>query len=108
MSRFEKIYLTLESPERSSFLMTTVTEVQALPEAGKVKGDIAALGELICNRCHASHSAELGANLIKYAVVVTQMDVEFLELLRDEIGNGLDAFDSLGAEMDRDKMQIQV
>jgi len=78
--------------------MAFLSQTQNSHAAVKVKDDIASLGEIICNCCLTSYAAELGTSLPQYASIVSQQEVEFLEDLREEIGNGLDAFDSFNSE----------
>jgi len=72
--------------------------------ANKVRDEIARFGELIYTRSEKPCEA---ARLIEYATLTTQTDVDFLEMLREDICDSLDAFDSLNL-MDLKSRQVKL
>ena len=109
----ENIYLKLShnlvdiplSKEMLTGITESVTRVQTSKSAMKARDDIASIGEMVCSRCEAMN-VEFG--LIEYAAKVTQLDERFLEDLREDICNGLDAFDALDFTIPNSCVEKQV
>lgn len=69
-----------------------ITRSQASSASVAAVNEIAQLGQFICN----GHGAQLQENgILKYAQDVTELDVQFLEEVRHDICQGMDAFDVL-------------
>jgi hypothetical protein len=67
-----------------------ITRAQASSAAAAAANEIAQIGQFVCN----SRNAQLQENgILKYARVVTELDVQFLEEVRQDVCLGMDAFD---------------
>lgn len=57
--------------------------------------EISEVGQFVCNSSKSARFHENG--ILRYAQTVTELDVSFLEQVRDEIALGMDAFDMVAA-----------
>lgn len=67
-----------------------ITRAQASSVSATVSNEIAQIGEFVCNS-HTARFAEAG--VIQYARAVTELDVQFLEEIREDLCQGMDSFD---------------
>lgn len=67
--------------------------------------EISEVGQFVCNSSKSARFHENG--ILRYAQTVTELDVSFLEQVRDEIALGMDAFDMI-ASMDEPTSVKQV
>jgi hypothetical protein len=67
--------------------------------------EISEVGQFVCNSSKSARFHENG--ILRYAQTVTELDVSFLEQVRDEIALGMDAFDMI-ASMDENSSVKQV
>jgi hypothetical protein len=70
--------------------MGIVARAQSSPASTAAQREIAQVGEYVCDSSTAQ-SFERG--IIQYAQAVTELDVRFLEQVREEICTGMDGFD---------------
>lgn len=68
----------------------TITNATSCPAARQARKEIAELGEFVTNAATAAPAFEQG--IIAYTRLVCELDVKFLEQIRDEICEGYDAF----------------
>jgi hypothetical protein len=67
-----------------------ITRAQASAASAAAANDIAQIGSFVCN----SQQAQFQENgILRYARAVTELDVRFLEEIREDICLGMDAFD---------------
>lgn len=85
-------------------VMGIISRAQSSQSATRAQKEIAQIGDMVCNS-GAAQSIE--RSLIRYAQSVTELDVRFLEQIREEICTGMDGFD-LVASMRNAKMEKQV
>jgi sulfite reductase alpha subunit-like flavoprotein/cytochrome b involved in lipid metabolism len=98
-AKFQEIYLKISyslanaiTPDvRLPDVVGTITRAQAGPDAAKAMREISAVGQFVSNNARAAHFHENG--ILKYAQKVTELDITFLEQVRDEVAQGIDAFD---------------
>jgi sulfite reductase alpha subunit-like flavoprotein len=98
-AKFQEIYLKISyslanaiTPDvRLPDVVGTITRAQAGPDAAKAMREISAFGQFVSNNARAAHFHENG--ILKYAQKVTELDITFLEQVRDEVAQGMDAFD---------------
>ena len=86
-------------------IMGAVARAHASPAASIATKEIAEIGDFVCNSGNAQ-AFEKG--LLKYAQAVTELDVQFLENVREEICSGVDAFCSIGSMKMNARMEKQV
>lgn len=67
--------------------------------------EISEIGQFVCNSSTSARFHENG--ILRYAQTVTEMDVKFLEQVRDEAARGMDAFDMI-ASMDEPASSKQI
>jgi hypothetical protein len=67
--------------------------------------EVSEIGQFVCNSSKSARFHENG--ILKYAQTVTELDVTFLEQIRDEAAVGMDAFDMI-ASMDEPTSAKQV
>jgi hypothetical protein len=97
-ARFQEIYLKISyslanavTPDvRLPDVVGTITRAQAGFDAAKAMREISAVGQFVSNNARAAHFHENG--ILKYAQRVTELDITFLEQIRDEVAEGIDAF----------------
>jgi hypothetical protein len=69
-----------------------ITRAQASSASAATANEISQLGQFVCN----GHGAQLQENgILKYAQKVTELDIQFLEEVRHDVCEGMDAFDLL-------------
>jgi hypothetical protein len=69
-----------------------ITRAQASSASAATANEISQLGQFVCN----GHSAQLQENgILAYAQKVTELDIQVLEEVRQDICEGMDAFDIL-------------
>ncbi|KAF2837286.1 hypothetical protein M501DRAFT_1018193 [Patellaria atrata CBS 101060] len=83
----------------------TITRAQSSHDAAIASKEISQIGQFVCNSSKTAQFHENG--IIEYAQAVTEMDITFLEHIRDEVCMGMDAFDSL-ASMEESSSRKQV
>ena len=86
-------------------IVGTVTRAQSSPDATKAMKEVSEIGQFVTAIAHSARFHENG--ILKYAQTVTEMDVKFLEQIRDEAALGMDAF-ALVAAMDGSASSKQV
>ena len=67
--------------------------------------EVSEIGQFVCNSSKSARFHENG--ILRYAQTVTELDVKFLEQVRDEAALGMDAFDLI-ASMDEPTSSKQV
>jgi hypothetical protein len=67
--------------------------------------EISEVGQFVCNSSKSARFHENG--ILKYAQTVTELDISFLEQIRDEVALGMDAFGMI-ASMDEPTSVKQV
>src|SRR2546423_10206688 len=78
-------------------IIGTVTRAQTSTDAATTSKEISEIGQFVCNSGKTAQFHENG--ILRYAEAATELDVRFLEQVRDEAGQGMDAFDTI-ASMD--------
>ena len=74
-----------------------INRAQSSTAAAAALKEISQIGQFVCN----SQGAQFQENgILRYAQSVTEMDVQFLEDIRTEICQGMDAFDVVAASME--------
>jgi hypothetical protein len=97
-ARFQEICLKISyslanavTPDvRLPDVVGTITRAQAGFDAAKAMREISAVGQFVSNNARAAHFHENG--ILKHAQRVTELDIAFLEQIRDEVAQGIDAF----------------
>jgi cytochrome b involved in lipid metabolism len=97
-ARFQEIYLKISyslanavTPDvRLPDGVGTITRAQAGSDAAKAMREILAVGQFVSNNARTAHFHENG--ILKYAQRVTELDITFLEQIRDEVAEGINAF----------------
>jgi cytochrome b involved in lipid metabolism len=97
-ARFQEIYLKISyslanavTPDvRLPDGVGTITRAQAGSDAAKAMREILAIGQFVSNNARTAHFHENG--ILKYAQRVTELDITFLEQIRDEVAEGINAF----------------
>ncbi|PVH94808.1 hypothetical protein DM02DRAFT_675942 [Periconia macrospinosa] len=100
-AKLQEIYLKLSyglanavTPNvRLPDVIGTITRAQSSPAATKSMREISEIGQFVCNSSTSARFHENG--ILRYAQTVTEMDVRFLEQVRDEAATGMDAFDAI-------------
>ncbi|KAF8471890.1 hypothetical protein BDZ91DRAFT_716758 [Kalaharituber pfeilii] len=91
---FVKLSFTLVSAHNSGSrlpdVMGMVARAQSSPASSSAQREIAQIGEYVCDSTSAQ---SLERSIIQYAQAVTELDVRFLEQVREEICTGMDAFE---------------
>ncbi|PSN69753.1 hypothetical protein BS50DRAFT_618748 [Corynespora cassiicola Philippines] len=104
-AKLQEIYLKLSyalanavAPNvRLPDIIGTITRAHSSPDATKAMKEISEIGQFVSNNSKSARFHENG--ILKYAQTITELDVTFLEQIRDEAGQGMDAFDMV-ASMD--------
>jgi hypothetical protein len=78
------------SDSRLPDVMGIVARAQSSPAAAAAQKEVAQIGEYVCDSSTAQASER---GIIQYAQAVTELDVRFLEQIREEICTGMDGFD---------------
>lgn len=86
-------------------IIGTITRAQSSPNATKAMQEVSHIGQFVSNNSKSARFHENG--ILRYAQTVTELDVTFLEQIRDEAGQGMDAFDMITA-MDEPTASKQV
>jgi cytochrome b involved in lipid metabolism len=97
-AKFQEIYLKIAHSLASAVtpdvrlpdVVGTITRAQAGPDGAKGLREISAVGQFVGNNARTAHFHETG--ILKYAQRVTELDITFLEPIRDEVAQGIDAF----------------
>ena len=76
-------------------IVGTVTRAHSSSDAASVLKQISEIGQFVCNNSRTAQFHENG--ILRYAQAVTEIDICFLEQIREEICMGMDAFDSLAS-----------
>lgn len=96
-AKLQELYLKLTfalvssgTPEtRVSDVIGTITRAQASSDSATAANEIAQIGQFVCN----SQNAQFQENgILRYSQAVTELDVQFLEEIREDICLGMDAF----------------
>lgn len=102
-AKLQEIYLKLSfamantvAPNvRLPDIVGTITRAHSSPHATKSMQEVSHIGQFVSNN---SKSARFHENaIIRYAQAATELDVGFLEHIRDEVGKGMDAFEMIAA-----------
>lgn len=70
--------------------MGIVARAQSSTASATAQSEVAQIGEYVCD---SSTAQSLEKSIIQYAQAVTELDVRFLEQVREEICIGMDAFE---------------
>ncbi|KAF1912254.1 hypothetical protein BDU57DRAFT_504740 [Ampelomyces quisqualis] len=100
-AKLQEIYLKISYSLASAInpdvrlpdVIGSITRAQSGPDAAKAMREISDVGQFVSNNARAAHFHENG--ILKYAQVVTELDIVFLEQVRDEVAQGMDAFDQI-------------
>ncbi|CAO2656703.1 Nn.00g055060.m01.CDS01 [Neocucurbitaria sp. VM-36] len=76
-------------------IVGNVTRAQSGPNAVKAMREISEVGQFISNNSKSARFQENG--ILKYAQTITELDITFLEQIRDEAAQGMDAFDMIAS-----------
>lgn len=68
----------------------TITRAQASAASAAAANEIAQIGSFVCNNQQAQFQEN---GILRYARAVTELDVQFLEEVREDVCLGMDAFD---------------
>ena len=80
-----------------------VTRAQSSPASAIASNEISQIGQFVCN----SHSAQFQENgILKFAQAVTQLDVEFLEEILQEVCTGMDGFEAVSEMIGTSEKQV--
>ncbi|KAF2008150.1 sulfite reductase flavo protein alpha-component [Amniculicola lignicola CBS 123094] len=102
-AKLQEIYLKLSFSLANSIapnvrlpdIIGTITRAQSSADATKAMKEISEIGQFVSNNSKSAHFHENG--ILRYAQTVTDLDVTFLEQVRDEAALGMDAFDMIAA-----------
>lgn len=86
-------------------IIGSITRAQSSQDSAKAMQEISHVGQFVSNNSKSARFHENG--ILRYAQTVTELDVSFLEQIRDEAGQGIDAFDMI-AMMDEPPASKQV
>lgn len=86
-------------------IIGTITRAHSSPDATRAMQEVSHIGQFVSNNSKSARFHENG--ILRYAQTVTELDVSFLEQIRDEAGQGMDAFDMI-ASMDEPASSKQV
>jgi len=95
--KLQELYLKLTfalvssgTPEtRVSDVIGIITRAQASADSATAANEIAQIGQFVCN----SQNAQFQENgILRYSQAVTELDVQFLEEIREDVCLGMDAF----------------
>ncbi|KAL7625163.1 hypothetical protein AAE478_004378 [Parahypoxylon ruwenzoriense] len=85
-------------------VLGAVARANTSPDAVACMNEVALVGQFVCGSESALRFQERG--VFAYAAKSVELDIELLEDLRQEIGTGMDAFDSIASSYNSvDKMQ---
>ncbi|KAF2682379.1 hypothetical protein K458DRAFT_405660 [Lentithecium fluviatile CBS 122367] len=112
-AKLQEIYLKLSftmanavAPNvRLPDIIGSITRAQSSPYATKAMQEVSHVGQFVSNNSKSARFHENG--ILRYAQTVTELDVSFLEQIRDEAAQGMDAFDLI-ASMDEPSSSKQV
>lgn len=112
-AKLQEIYLKISYSLASAItpdvrlpdIIGTITRAQSGVNVAKAMREISEVGQFVSNNAKAARFHENG--ILKYAQMVTELDIAFLEQVRDEAAQGMDAFD-LVASMDEPTSAKQV
>lgn len=112
-AKLQEIYLKLSyslanalAPNvRLPDIIGTITRAQSSPDTTRAMKEVSEIGQFVCNNSKSARFHENG--ILRYAQTVTELDMKFLEQIRDEAGLGMDAFDLI-ASMDEPTSSKQV
>ncbi|KAH3966709.1 hypothetical protein HBH98_205910 [Parastagonospora nodorum] len=112
-AKLQEIYLKISYSLASSItsdvrlpdVIGAITRAQSGQSAAKSMRETSEIGQFVSNNAKAARFHENG--ILKYAQTVTELDISFLEQIRDETAQGMDAFD-LVAVMDESANSKQV
>ncbi|KAF2831689.1 hypothetical protein CC86DRAFT_275958, partial [Ophiobolus disseminans] len=104
-AKLQEIYLKISyslanaiTPDvRLPDIIGTITRTQSGANAAKAMREISEVGQFVSNNAQTARFHENG--ILKFAQQVTELDMTFLEQVRDEAAQGMDAFDLI-ASMD--------
>jgi len=86
-------------------IIGSITRAQSSSYATKAMQEVSQVGQFVSNNSTSARFHENG--ILRYAQTVTELDVSFLEQIRDETAQGMDAFDLI-ASMDDTPSSKQV
>lgn len=112
-AKLQEIYLKLSfslanavAPNvRLPDIIGSITRAQSSPNATRAMREVSEIGQFVCNSSKSARFHENG--ILGYAQAVTELDITFLEQIRDEAALGMDAFDMI-ASMDEPTGSKQV
>ena len=90
---FVKLSFTLMSAHNQNSrlpdVMGVISRAQSSSASTSAQKEISQIGEYVCD---SSSAQSFERSIIRYAQTVTELDVRFLEQVREEICTGMDAF----------------
>ncbi|KAF1959206.1 hypothetical protein CC80DRAFT_467607 [Byssothecium circinans] len=102
-AKLQEIYLKLSFAMANALAPTVrlpdiigmITRAHSSPDASKAMQEVSHIGQFVSNNSKSARFHENG--ILRYAQTVTELDVSFLEQIRDEAAQGMDAFDLVAA-----------
>lgn len=102
-AKLQEIYLKISyslanaiTPDvRLPDVIGTITRAQSGANAAKAMREISEVGQFVSNNAKAARFHENG--ILRYAQMVTELDITFLEQVRDEASQAMDAFDLIAS-----------
>lgn len=86
-------------------VLGTIERAKSSQACGNVTKEVAQIGKWVCN----SHEVQFHEkSLLRYAQAVTQIDLAFLESVRDYCATGLEAFDRIRNDGAVDETQVSL
>ena len=86
-------------------VLGTVARANESPASATVAREVAQIGKWVCS----SHEVQYHErSLLRYAQAVTQIDLAFLESIRDYCATGLEAFDAAEIRETEDETQVRL
>lgn len=88
-----------------SDILGIVARAHASPACAGVAKEVAQIGKWVCNSHEVQYHEK---SLRRYSHAVTQIDLAFLESVRDYCATGLEAFDAIGKNNSEDEKQVNI
>jgi len=86
-------------------ILGIVTRAQTSPAYASIAREVAQIGKWVCNSHEVQYHEK---SLLRYAKAVIQIDLAFLESIRDNLSIGLEAFDTIGKRAAEDEKQVRI
>ena|SRR5579871_3686106 len=85
-------------------VLGTVTRAQTSSAYATIARQVAQIGKWVCNSHEVQYHEK---SLLRYAKAVIQIDLTFLESIRDNLSIGLEAFDTIGKRAAEDAKEVR-